>query len=241
MQVIPVAVGKEIGPSDDLAGLVASSARVEDGDVLVVAQKAVSKAEGRTVDLSSVEPSLLAEGIAAQYGKDPRVVELVLSESGRIVRMRDGVLIVETRGGIVCANAGIDESNVAGGHATLLPEDPDASARGIRRGVLERTGMDAAVIVSDTFGRAFRSGQTNCAIGVSGMEPVLDYSGTRDAFGRILRVTAIAVADELASAAELVMQKTLGCPAALVRGYRYGAGDGTAAGLLRPRGEDLFR
>ena len=253
MEVIPVHVDADIAPSDDLTGIIASSAEMRDGDIVVVSQKAVSKQEGRMVDLSLVKPSALAVGIASQYGKDPRIVELVLSESARIVRMRSGVIIVETHSGVVCANAGVDESNVKRGHATLLPSDPDASACRMRLELLKITKLDIPVIISDTFGRPFRMGQTDCAIGVSGLNPISNYAGVRDAFGRELRVTAIAVADEIASAAELAMEKTGKCPAAIVRGCgashvrvrgapdpEHGRAVQGARALLRPRPDDLF-
>lgn len=238
MEVIPVRVEKEIAEGDDLAALLLGATRLEDGDVVVVAQKAVSKSEGMSRQLCSVKPSLLAQGIASQYGKDPRLVELILSESERIVRMRAGILIVRTHHGIVCANAGIDESNVPEGYATLLPSDPGRSAAGLRKSLEGKTRGRIAVLVSDTFGRPFRMGQANCAIGVSGMAAMLDYRGTRDTFGRELRTSEIAVSDELCSAAELVMAKSAGCPFALVRGYGFGPEGG--GGLLRPPAEDLF-
>lgn len=241
MQIIPVLIEKEIEPSDDLADIVASSAQIQDGDILVIAQKVISKQEGRTVDLSTVRPSLLAMGIASQYGKDPRIVELILAESKRIVRMRDGVIIVETNHGFVCANAGVDESNVREGHATLLPQNSDDSAQGIRSAILQKTQKNTAVIVSDTFGRPFRTGQTNCAVGVSGLSPILDYAGTQDSFGKILRVTAIAIADEISSAAELVMKKSLKCPVAIIRGYSFDMGEHDVTRLVRPQNEDLFK
>ena len=240
MQVIPVHIPREIEPSDDLPELIAAHASLRDGDVVVVAQKIVSKQEGRTVCLSSVSPSLLSEGIAMQYQKDPRLVELILSESRRIVRMRDGIIIVETHSGLVCANAGIDQSNVKPGHVTLLPEDSDVSARRIRAGIMERTGMCVAVIVSDTLGRPFRMGQTNCAIGISGINPILDYAGTLDSFGSVLRVTAIAVSDEIASAAELVMAKSTGCPVVVVRDYTFDPAEGGIDMMIRPHADDLF-
>lgn len=241
LQFIPVLIESEIEPSDDLADLIVSSAQIDDGDVLIVAQKAISKQEGRMVALSDVSPSLLAMGIASQYRKDPRIVELILAESKRIVRMRDGIMIVETNHGFVCANAGVDESNVVEGYATLLPLNSDDSAQRIRSAIFQKTQKNVAVIVSDTFGRPFRMGQTNCAVGVSGLNPILDYEGTEDTFGKILRVTAIAVADEIASAAELVMKKTLKCPAAIMRGYSFDADDRPATRLVRPQNEDLFR
>lgn len=241
LQVIPIPIEKEIDSSDDLAGLIASSTSFENNDILVVAQKIVSKQEDRTVDLSAVKPSLLAQGLASQYGKDPRITELILSESKRIVRLRDGIIIVETHDGLICANAGIDQSNVKGDRVTLLPQDPDGSAKSLRSKIFEKTQKHVAVVIADTFGRAFRMGQTNCAIGISGLNPILDYEGKHDIFGNVLRVTAIAVADELASAAELVMQKTLRCPAAIIRDYQFEAGDHPVSALIRQQDEDLFR
>lgn len=240
MHIIPIPIEKEITPSDDLADMVTSSITIQDGDILVVAQKIISKQEGRVVNLSTVVPSELATGIASQYQKDPRLVELILTETKRIVRMRNGIIITENYNGLVCANAGVDESNMENNHAALLPLDSDGSAQRLCNAILEKTQKKVAVVISDTFGRPFRMGQTNHAIGVSGLDPILDYEGTHDSFGRILRVTAIAVADELASAAELVMKKTLKCPMAIVRGYSL-AGDGSAARLVRPKDEDLFR
>ncbi|MCY4490243.1 MAG: coenzyme F420-0:L-glutamate ligase [Thaumarchaeota archaeon] len=239
MQIIPIQIQKEIEPSDDVVDLI-SSHSLYHGDVIVVAQKAVSKQEGRIISLQSVKPSNLAEGIASQYGKDSRIVELILSESKRIVRMRDGIIIVKTHHGYVCANAGVDESNVKEGYATLLPLNPDDSARRIRHDIMDKTKKNISVIISDTFGRPFRLGQTDCAIGISGMSPILDYAGVQDSFGRVLRVTAIAVADEIASAAELVMKKTDRCPAAIIRGCKFDVCDVPAISLCRPQDEDLF-
>ena len=199
MQIIPIPIEKEITVDDDLSELILASGNVMDGDVLVIAQKIISKQEGRIVELSSISPSLLAEGISSQYDKDPNIIELVLSESKRIVRMKNGIIIVETHGGFICANAGIDESNVVDGFATLLPLNSDTSAQIIRTNIFKKTGKNVAIIISDTFGRPFRMGQTNCAIGISGLNPILDYAGTLDSFKRILRVTAIAIADELSS------------------------------------------
>jgi coenzyme F420-0:L-glutamate ligase/coenzyme F420-1:gamma-L-glutamate ligase len=212
-----------------------------DGDILVIAQKIISKQEGRTVKLSSVSPSLLSQGISSQYDKDPNIVELILSESKRIVRMNRGIIIVETNDGFICANAGIDESNVADGYATLLPLNSDASAQIIRQNIFKKTGKTVAVIISDTFGRPFRMGQTNCAIGISGLNPILDYAGTLDSFKRTLRVTAIAVADELSSSAELVMEKTKKCPVAIIRDYSFNVGENKINDLIRPENEDLFK
>ena len=241
MQIIPVHIEKEIVPSDDLSAMILDSEEITDGDVVVIAQKIISKQEGRLVRLTDVTPSLLSQGISSQYQKDPRIVELILSESRRIVRMHGGIIIVETNNGFVCANAGIDESNVEEGYATLLPVNSDMSAQRIRDEIFEQTGKNVAVIVSDTFGRPFRMGQTNIAIGVSGLNPILDYAGTSDSFKRVLRVSAIAVADELSSASELVMGKSLKCPVAIVRNYSFEFEDVAVDTLLRTEHEDLFR
>jgi len=241
LQIIPLYIEKEIQLSDDLPELIMTSADLTDGDILVVAQKIISKQEGRIVDLSTVTPSLLAEGISSQYQKDPRIVELILSETKRIVRMENGIIIVETQSGFICSNAGIDESNVKEGYATLLPTNSDISAQTIRYKILEQTNKNVAVIISDTFGRPFRMGQTNCAIGISGLNPILDYAGTLDSFKKILRITAIAIADELSSAAELVMGKTLKCPVAIIRDYSFNIEEHVIDELIRPETEDLFK
>lgn len=241
MQVIPVQISKEIETNDDLTEIILNSTSLQDGDVLVIAQKIISKQEGRMVELSKIKPSLLAQGISSQYQKDPRIVELILSESKKIIRMQNGVIIVETKTGFVCANAGIDESNVKDGFATLLPVDSDDSANKIRDSILTKTGKHVAVVVSDTFGRPFRMGQTNCAIGLSGISPILDYAGTKDSFGKVLRVTAIAISDEIASAAELVMGKNDQCPVAIIRDYEFPTEDDSISKIIRPEQEDLFR
>ena len=241
LQIIPIPIEKEITPDDDLSKLILNSGDILDGDVLVIAQKIISKQEGRMIELSAVSPSLLAQGISSQYNKDPALVELILSESKRIVRLKNGLIIVETNGGFICANAGIDESNVIDGFATLLPLNSDKSAEIIRTSILNKTGKNVAVIISDTFGRPFRMGQTNCAIGISGLNPILDYAGTLDSFKRVLRITAIAIADELSSAAELVMGKTKKCPVVIVRNYSFKVGCNTIHDLIRPENEDLFK
>jgi len=241
LQIIPIHIKKEITVDDDLSKLILHSGDILDGDILVIAQKIISKQEGRTVKLSSVSPSLLSQGISSQYDKDPNIVELILSESKRIVRMNRGIIIVETHDGFICANAGIDESNVANGYATLLPLNSDTSAQIIRQNIFKKTGKTVAVIISDTFGRPFRTGQTNCAIGISGLNPILDYAGTLDSFKRTLRVTAIAVADELSSSAELVMEKTKKCPVAIIRDYSFNVGENKINDLIRPENEDLFK
>ena len=241
LQILPVHIEKEITPDDNLSKIIINSADIDDGDILVIAQKVISKQEGRIVELSSVKPSLLSEGISSQYNKYPRIIELILSESKRIVRMKSGLIIVETNHGFICANAGIDESNVADGFATLLPLNSDKSAKLIRNKILDETGKNIAIIIADTFGRPFRMGQTNCAIGISGLNPILDYSGTLDSFDRILRVTAIAIADELSAAAELVMEKTKKSPVVIIRNYPYDLMDKSIDDLIRPENEDLFK
>jgi coenzyme F420-0:L-glutamate ligase/coenzyme F420-1:gamma-L-glutamate ligase len=241
LQIIPIPIEKEITVDDDLSKLILNSGDILDGDVLVIAQKIISKQEGRMIELSTIRPSLLAQGISSQYNKDPALVELILSESKRIVRLKNGLIIVETNSGFICANAGIDESNVIDGFATLLPLNSDKSAEIIRTNILNKTGKNVAVVISDTFGRPFRMGQTNCAIGISGLNPILDYAGTLDSFKRILRITAIAIADELSSAAELVMGKTKKCPVAIIRNYSFNVGHNSIRDLIRPENEDLFK
>lgn len=244
--IMPVRGIGEVRPGDDVGRLIAEALEaggqaLQDGDVVVVTQKIVSKSEGRLADPAAVVPSPEAEALAAGSGRDPRHVELALSESRRVVRLTPRVLIVETRHGFVCANAGIDFSNVPGGLALLLPVDPDASARRIRAELAGRFGASIAVVISDTFGRPWRMGQTNVAIGTAGMAALHDYRGQRDDCGREMHVTEIAVADELASAAELVQNKTDRVPVAVIRGYAYPAGEGGATDLVRPADKDLFR
>ena len=241
LEIIPVKIQKEIGLDVNLVDLILESTEINDRDIVVFSQKIVSKNEGRILSLSSVVPSLLANGIASSYGKDPRLVELILSESKRIVRMEDGIIIVETKHGFVCANAGIDESNVQDGYATLLPDDPDQSANLLRDRIEQKTGKNIAVIISDTFGRPFRLGQTNIAIGIAGLEPILDYNGKPDTFGKIMQVTAIAIADEICSASELVMGKVQKCPIAIVRNYNFSSSDAKIQKMLRSDHDDLFR
>lgn len=225
-----------------ISGLEQSRLRLEAGDVVVVTQKLVSKAEGRVVALDTVEPSPFARRYAEQWGKDPRQVEVVLREAVRIVRMDHGLIIAETRHGFVCANAGVDASNVAGKAAvSLLPLDPDASARQIRAALTARYGVEVAVIITDSFGRPWRRGIINIAIGADGIRPLLDYRGQYDEHGYELHATVLAVADEIASAAELVMNKLDRRPVAIVRGYAYQPGHDGAATLVMPPERDLFR
>jgi coenzyme F420-0:L-glutamate ligase / coenzyme F420-1:gamma-L-glutamate ligase len=244
LQILPVEGVPEVRPGDDLAELIVRAERQElrSGDILVVTHKIVSKAEGRLVDLRTVEPSALAKGFAARYEKDPRQIEVVLRESRRIVRMDRGLVISETHHGFVCANAGVDASNVPGDYVVcLLPVDPDASAARLRAALSARTGSDLAVIVSDSFGRTWREGITNVAIGVAGMDPLADYRGKTDPHGFPLAASVLAIADELAAAAELVMGKTAGIPVALIRNYPYKPAPGTAHDLLMEPERDLFR
>ncbi len=237
----------EVQPGDDLVAMIGDAIdRAEtgltDGDVLVITQKVVSKAEDRMVNLNTIEPSALAITFAEQYGKDARQVEAVLRESNRIVRMERGVMITETKHGFICANSGIDASNVPGdGVICLLPVDSDASARRIRAGLSERFGVNPAVIICDSFGRPWRRGITNVAIGLAGLEPFADYRGQADPWGYDLRVTIMAVADELASAAELVHGKIDNCPVALIRGYPFTPGDGRATDYVLEPEKDMFR
>jgi coenzyme F420-0:L-glutamate ligase/coenzyme F420-1:gamma-L-glutamate ligase len=239
ISVIPVEGLPEVEEGADLGALIAAVAALEDGDVLVVAQKVVSKAEGRIVRLAEVEPSAQARELAAD--EDPRHLEVILRETARIVRSRPPLVISETRHGFVCASAGVDASNVPEPDArVLLPVDPDASAARLRDRLRELTGRSVGVIVSDSFGRPFRQGTTDVAIGVAGLRPLLDLRGQPDAAGRELQSTQIAVADEIASAADLVRPKASGIPAAIVRGLDVG-GDGTGRELVMPAERDLFR
>jgi coenzyme F420-0:L-glutamate ligase / coenzyme F420-1:gamma-L-glutamate ligase len=248
-----VAIGGlgEIEPGDDLPALIAEALAgasdvlpLGDDDVLVVTQKIVSKAEGAIVDLTTVEPRAEAVDYARRFDRDPRQVEVVLREARRIVRMENGLIITETHHGFVCANGGIDASNVgprSGDVVTLLPRDPDASADRIRTAIRERLGDDLPVIVSDSFGRPWRFGITDVAIGVSGLLPLDDLRGTPDADGRVMKSTVRAVADEIASAGELVLGKTAGKPLALVRGASFRRGEGRIAESIMPPEMDLFR
>lgn len=239
LRILPVEGLPEIAEGDDLGALIADRAALEPGDVVVVSQKAVSKAEGRVVRLDEVEASDRARELAA--GHDPRQLEVILREAVRVVRTRPPLVIAETRHGFVCASAGVDASNAPEPDTlVLLPLDPDASAATIRRSLRERTGRDVGVIVSDSFGRAWRTGIVDVAIGVAGLEPLEDWRGRVDPNGYELRATVVAVADEIAAAAELVRRKTAGVPAAVVRGLDV-AGEGSARELVMPPVRDMFR
>ncbi|HYL67372.1 MAG TPA: coenzyme F420-0:L-glutamate ligase [Nitrosopumilaceae archaeon] len=243
LEIIPVKIDKEIEQDDDISELVLSTSKpeIKDGDILIVTQKIISKQEGRMVQLSTITPSLLATGIGSEYGKNPQVIQKILDESKRIVRLKDGIIISETIHGFVCANAGVDESNVKQGYVTLLPKDANASAQKLRESIMKKTGKNVAIIISDTFGRPFRMGQTNCAIGFAGISAIADYIGTKDSFGRILHVTEIAIIDEICSASELVMGKSLNTPISIVRNYKFSDSKSDMKDLLRPKNEDLFR
>lgn len=248
VQVIGINELPIVKEGDNLAELICKAAEkqgspIQNGDVIVITHVVVSRVEGRTVNLDDVNPSEFAKSVAAQYGKDPVMVEVVLRESKRIVRMDDGKLITETKHGFVCANAGVDKSNVPGERiVALLPEDPDSSARRIREEIRRLTGCDVAIIISDTHGRPLREGEINVAIGVAGIKPIRSRIGEKDLFGYVLRVKQTAVADELCSAAELVIgQADEGVPVAIIRGYKYlKCEDARATELIRPKEKDLF-
>ena len=247
VQVVGIEGFPEVQQGDDLsqqilAALNKQQLDLEKSDILVVTQKIVSKAEGRVVSLDDVSASQVAIQLSEGSHRDPRHTEVILRESRRIVRMDRGNIISETRHGFICANAGVDASNLPEtGTVAMLPVDPDLSARNIRQGILASTGKEVAVIISDTFGRPWREGAVNVAIGVSGMDAVVDYRETEDAYGQMMRTTVIAISDEIAGAAELVTGKTEGVPVALIRGYRYMEGDEGASKLVRSPERDMFR
>ena len=241
ISIIPLRLEVEFKEGMDIADIIVNNFELKDDDIAVIAHKVVSKVEGRVIDLASIKPSRQALRLAKEHGKDARVMQLILDEAEEIVKARDGIIITQTKHGFVCANSGVDRSNIIDGKVVLLPKDPDLSARKIRVRIKELTDKDVAVIISDTFGRAFREGQVNVAIGVSGIKPLKDYRGKRDMYGNELKVTNIAVADELASAAELVMNKNDKTPIAIIRGYDYEHSEGSARELIRDKSKDLFR
>lgn len=247
-QIIPILINDDISKGDDVAGLIIKAIKetnqsLLENDVVVITHKIISKAEGKTIDLSTIIPSEESNKISLNTGKDPRLVELIISQSNEIVKIERDIIIAETKHGFVCANAGIDASNVgkSSNHVVLLPDDPDESARRIRNDIKSRTNVNVSVIVSDTFGRPFRKGQVNVAIGSAGINPILSYVGNTDMYGKILKVTEIAIADELASAAELVMGKSSRIPVVIVRGCNYISGDYSISQITRSKEEDLFR
>lgn len=236
----------DIARGADLGALIAGAAGrtghgVEAGDVFVIAQKIVSKAEGAIVRLDEVVPSAAANAWAAEHRKDARIIEVIFREAKRIVRMDRGILIAETHHGFVCANGGVDASNVEPGYVTVLPKDPDGSAERLREALSHEFGCAVAVIVSDTFGRPWREGVVNVALGVAGLRPLIDYRGRSDTYGRPLTSTVIALADELASAAEIVTRKSAGTPVAVARGAAEWVGEGNGRMLIRDASRDLFR
>lgn len=246
VEIIPLTGMPEIVPGDDLASVIIEavarrSLSIENGDIFVVAQKIVSKSQGKIVELDSIAPSKRALRWAVKHEKDARVIELALRQAKRVVRMEKGVLIAETHHGFICANAGVDTSNTARGTAVLLPEDPDRSARRLKAKLAKYFGVSVAVLISDTFGRPWREGLVNIALGVAGIDALMDYRGKRDASGKALQATIIAVADELASAAELVMGKSNAIPVAVIRGVALPQHLGSGHDLIRPVERDLFR
>lgn len=246
IRIIPLHGLPEVVPGDELVRLLVAATkrqrvRVGKGDIFVVTHKIVSKAEGRILHLDSIKPSKKAARWARKYNKDPRLIELVLREASGIVLMKRGVIVAETPHGFVCANAGVDVSNSPDGTAVLLPKNPDRSARKLHDGLTRAFGVRVGIVISDTFGRPWREGLVNVALGVAGIASLLDYRGKTDASGKILNATLIAVADELASAAELVMGKFEQVPAAIVRGYAADSSFQSGADLIRPREKDLFR
>ena len=247
LRLIPIPLAGEIHSGDSLPDKLVESVqkrrlRLLSGDILVIKHKIVSKAEGSAVDLATIQPTAESVAWAKQYDLDARVIELALRESRSVIRRKNGVLITETRHGFLCANSGIDVSNVDGGaHAVLLPEDPDRSAANLRRELKKRTGVLVPVIITDSFGRPWREGLVDFAIGIAGLRPLRDDRGRRDSHGYKLKASIEAVADELAAAAGLVCGKLNRTPACIIRGFRYQAGNGSVRELMRPATNDLFR
>jgi len=238
-----------IKEGDDLADVIIEASRresldIRDGDIIVIAETIVSKAEGNTINLRRIKPGLKAKKLAEQTGKDPRLVEAILGESREIIKVGHDFIISETKHGFICANAGIDESNVGKGMATPLPDDPDSTAENIRLSLIDKLGKNVSIIIADTQGRPFREGAVGVAVGVSGIKPIWDRRGEKDLYGKSLKTTKIAVADELASAASMVMgQANEGIPIVIIRGYPHDhlKGEGTSKDLLRPKELDVFR
>jgi len=248
IEIIPILIRDDIKKGDDIADLIIKSIKdknesLQENDVVIITHKIISKAEGRTTDLRNIVPSEVSKKISSNTGKDPRLVELIISQSNEIVKIERDIIITETKHGFVCANAGIDTSNVGklSDHVLLLPDDPDESARNIRNDLNAKTGVNVGIIISDTFGRPFRKGQVNIAIGVAGIDPIKSYIGKRDMYGNILRVTEIAIADEITSAAELVMGKSSRVPVSIVRGYNFSFNDSSISKVTRSKKDDLFR
>jgi coenzyme F420-0:L-glutamate ligase / coenzyme F420-1:gamma-L-glutamate ligase len=248
IEIIPILIRDDIKKGDAIADLIIKSIKeknesLQENDLIVITHKIISKAEGRTTDLRNIVPSEESKKISSNTGKDPRLVELIISQSNEIVKIERDIIITETKHGFVCANAGIDTSNVGklSNHVLLLPDDPDESARNIRNEINAKTGVNVGIIISDTFGRPFRKGQVNIAIGIAGIDPIKSYIGKRDMYGNILRVTEIAIADEITSAAELVMGKSSRVPVSIVRGYNFTFYDSSISKVTRSKKDDLFR
>jgi coenzyme F420-0:L-glutamate ligase / coenzyme F420-1:gamma-L-glutamate ligase len=247
VEIISILISNDIREGADIGNLILKSIKekkesLKENDVIVITHKIISKSEGRTIDLTKIIPSEESKNISYRTGKDPKLVELIISQSNEIIKIQRDIIITETKHGFVCANSGIDTSNVEkSNHVVLLPVDPDKSAREIRNYIKSRTKTNVAVIISDTFGRPFRKGQVNVAIGVAGIDPIKSYIGKSDMYGNILRVTEIAIADEIASAAELVMGKSLRVPVTIVRGYDFSSSDASISKLTRAKKDDLFR
>ena len=247
VEIISILISNDIREGADIGNLILKSIKekkesLKENDVIVITHKIISKSEGRTIDLTKIIPSEESKNISYRTGKDPKLVELIISQSNEIIKIQRDIIITETKHGFVCANSGIDTSNVEkSNHVVLLPVDPDKSAREIRNYIKSRTKTNVAVIISDTFGRPFRKGQVNVAIGVAGIDPIKSYIGKSDMYGNILRVTEIAIADEIASAAELIMGKSLRVPVTIVRGYDFSSYDASISKVTRSKKDDLFR
>lgn len=246
IKIIGVRGIPEISKGDDLAAIIIDALKrqgdiLKKDDILVVTQKIVSKAEGRVRELNSYKPSKQSIKLATRLGKDPRHIQAILEESRRVLRAERGIIITETEHGLICANSGVDQSNVKPDMVSLLPKDPDASARNIKNNIKKRMGISVSVIISDTFGRPFREGHANVAIGVAGLNPMKDYRGEEDGYGNTLKVTVMAIADEIASAAELATGKLERVPVAIIRGYNYEKGKNSAKELIRQFSMNLFR
>jgi coenzyme F420-0:L-glutamate ligase/coenzyme F420-1:gamma-L-glutamate ligase len=248
IQIIPIPIQDDIYKGNDIADLIIKTLKeknesLQENDVVVITHKIISKAEGKTTDLMKIVPSEASQKISSYTRKDARLVELIISQSNEIVKIERAIIITETKHGFVCANAGIDTSNVGklSNHVILLPDDPDESARKIRNVIISRTNVNVSVVISDTFGRPFRKGQVNIAIGVAGIDPIKSYIGKTDMYGNILKVTEIAIADEITSAAELVMGKSSRVPVAIVRGYDFTSYDSSISKIIRSKKDDLFR
>ena len=250
IQIIPIYIKGQITPNSNLVNTLLRAVKenknnqiIKNGDIIVLAQKIISKTEGRIINLDNINPSQKSTDLSKQIDKDSRIIELILQESNKIVRIFNNIIIAETHHGFICANAGIDQSNVSNrkDQVLLLPTNPDKSAEAIRKEIYEKTRKKVAVVITDTFGRPFRMGQTNVAIGIAGINPLKSYKGKHDMFGKILRVTEIAIVDEIAGAAELVMGKTENIPIAIVRNVKYSKRSNSITKIIRKEKNDIFR